>query len=166
MNFKLTTEIQDPRMTRMRVRKYSSAVWFACDALCYLLTYPCLLATSSLFSCYLTSSQERGRHLLKGLHYLLLGPAFASLSVLLLPPYLAGQALWVALCHCPLVGKTDFATVDFDGVAPEAGQKEFTFVTSNLLLGLDFLGKFQNMGFVYGRLWAVMDVMKRLGVVF
>ncbi len=148
----------------MRIRKYyGQPVAAAVDLLCYVSTYPFLLAVSSLLSCYHTTSEERGRHLLKGFHYAVLGPALASVSLLTLAPYLAGQALWVALCHCPWVDKTDFARVDFGGggEVDSSRQKVFTMVTSNVLLGFDYLGKAQNMSFVYDRLYRMMEVLKR-----
>ncbi len=147
----------------MRVLKYGSPLATALDLISYSMTYPFLLATSSLLCCYLTHSAERGKYLLKALHYLVLGPALVSVTLATLPPYLVGQTLWVVLCHWPGLDKTDFARVDFEqgpgGVKSEGGR--FTFVSANVLLGLDFLGKFQNMSFVYRRLWRYWQVLSR-----
>ena len=150
----------------MRVSKYSHPLATATDVLCYVSTYPFLLAVSSVFSCYHTTSEERGRSLMKAFHFVVLGPALILVAMASVGPYLMGQVLWVALCHCPWVSKTDFARVDLDDGGGEITvssdrQNEFTLLSANLLLGFDYLGKSQNMNFVYSRLWRIMEVFKR-----
>ncbi len=53
------------------------------------------------------------------------------------------QMMWTALCH--LTEKKNFLHLRFDEDEKNEENRSFTFVTANLLLGLDMLGKFQNM---------------------
>jgi hypothetical protein len=52
---------------------------------------------------------------LQYLQYLLVGPALGSLFVLLLPSFLAGQLMWMALSFLSAGNRQDFTQIDFEG---------------------------------------------------
>ena len=66
--------------------------------------------------------------------------------------------LYFSVFHVP-----DFAILSYSDEPnkspsnPTLDKSRYTFVTANLLLGIESLGKFQNMPFVYSRLQKITD---------
>ncbi len=96
----------------MKIIKYASVFSTITDVVAYLLTYPWLVATSHLAASYLTTTDEKGKHALKIWRFLVLGPILTVLSVALLPLFILGQTIWMALIYSK-ADRKDFAVVTF-----------------------------------------------------
>ena len=72
----------------------------------------------------------------------------------------------ISVFHIP-----DYAIVSFpeENVKSGAGvgsKSQFTFVSANLLLGIESVGKFQNMPFVYNRLSKCSKIQRKMQFFF
>ena len=128
------------------------------DQLCYYATRPFLYFASAFACCYLISTDEKNKYLLKTIHFSLLGPFFFSLTLVSLPLYLIGQLTWIILClFCNIPDLTEVAFSHEDLDTDYLREKRtYTFASSNMLLSLDVFGKFQNMPPVHDRLKETM----------
>ena len=63
----------------------------------------------------------------------------------------------------PVFEHTNFAVVNLDNSPKKPAEKSiFTFVSSNVLLGAEIMGKFQNMDLVYRRAVRMGDALRTL----
>ncbi len=75
----------------MRIPKYVGWTAAAVDAVAFALTYPWLLALSTAVAAYQTATYERGRVLLKAVHFAVVGPVAVAAIVTLFPFFAVGQ---------------------------------------------------------------------------
>lgn len=139
----------------MKIVKYSSTFLSLIDLFCTISTLPWLSILSLFLGCYWSTTYERKRPWKKVIPYAIYGPILGLFVAFLFPFAVVGYLVWIVTCnvfHIP-----DYAIVSFpeENVKSGAGvgsKSQFTFVSANLLLGIESVGKFQNMPFVYNRL--------------
>ncbi|XP_071449888.1 sphingomyelin phosphodiesterase 5-like [Hetaerina americana] len=122
------------------------------DAIAYALLYPWVTSCSLFLACYISDILEKLYPQKKLLQYIILGPIFAALVILLLPMGMLGALIWIGLCtfaekepysYCVVEerkGQQKFP-VEFLGNSDSTEGPIFTFATANVLLGPDFLNK-------------------------
>lgn len=146
----------------MEVKKYNHRLGTVLDVISWALTYPWLSTLSLLVSFYWTTTYEKERPLIKAFQYGIVAPILFLLVISLLPFAITGHILWIVICYS--FEKNDFATVCLEqsnGKKP-VDQDSYTFVSGNLLLGLESMGKFQNMALVYTRAKHIMGSLNKL----
>ena len=125
----------------------------------------------SLFlSCFWSTTEEMKDLKTKAVKILLFAPILGFIELITFPLAIFGYALWFVICNgkCLIYKKPKpcfnflifflvfevppYAVVSFEDSAKSNPNSKYTFVSANLLLGIESLGKFQNMPFVYDRL--------------
>ena len=155
----------------MHLTKYSFKLLFLVDFFCYILTYPWIAMLSLFLSCFWSTTEEMKKPSVKFKHYLIYAPVLAILELAIFPFAFVGYLTWIIVCNsefsrlalftCQLIclfsvfHVPDYAVLNLDDDKDEIPinkDSKYTFVSGNLLLGIESLGKFQNMPFVYDRL--------------
>ena len=130
------------------------------DTLLYLATLPFVQLFSLAVGCYLSLSKAKKQTYVNWWKTLTMdstnekwikGPCLFLLSLLFLPLGLAGFLIWVIMCK--IGKKSGVSYVVFGDDQKNLNFRDnFKFVSGNLLLGPEFLGKMQNLPDVHRRL--------------
>ena len=130
------------------------------DIILYIATVPFVQLFSQSAACYLSISKATEQTYLNwwktltmngSNEQLIKGPCLALLSLLFLPLGATSFLIWVIMCK--FIKKTGFTYVEFGSNKNSLNSCDtFKFVSGNLLLGPEFLGKMQNLPDVYSRL--------------
>ena len=127
--------------------------------MCYVMSYPWFALLSLFVSCFWTTTEEGKSPGRKFLHYLVYAPILGLIEIFTFPLAVFGYVLWVLICN--LFTIPDYAILSCpeepSSKTKEENKNRYTFVSANLLLGIESLGKFQNMPFVYSRLVKIAD---------
>ena len=128
--------------------KFDSDAINALERLSHLLTWPWLYSVSGLVSAFHDVPHLRHAPWKAKLKRWAWGILYVTGVLNLFPMFFWGQIVWV-LIHTFVAPKRDFVVKvvngkDSEDDAPNMEKDEYTFVTANLLLGLDGIGKFQN----------------------
>eukprot|EP00095_Tigriopus_kingsejongensis_P001554 maker-scaffold137_size321222-snap-gene-0.11 protein:Tk01554 transcript:maker-scaffold137_size321222-snap-gene-0.11-mRNA-1 annotation:"hypothetical protein DAPPUDRAFT_322081" len=130
--------------------RYDRVVLNVIDCLCYGLTYPFLFSISGLFSAGYDVPHLRDKPIVNRIQRGLWGLAFLAGALLTLPLYMMGQLYWTLLCE--LCQHRDYIQIETQDETQASGSSDdFAFLSSNMLLGYDALGTFQNMKHVSER---------------
>ena len=133
---------------------------FVVDILLYMGTIPFIQLFSLSVGCYLSISKAKEQTYLNWWKTLqangsreqwIKGPCLALLSILFLPLGLTSFVTWVIICK--LIKKNEVSYIIFGDEKKSPIHKDtYKFVSGNLLLGPEFLGKMQNLPDVHSRL--------------
>lgn len=127
------------------------------------MTYPWMAMLSLFCSCFWTTTEEGKNPSRKFVHYIVYAPILGLIEIVTFPLAVFGYFFWILICnvfHVP-----DYAILSYPDEPNKSpsnhnldeSKSRYTFVTANLLLGIESLGKFQNMPFVYSRLQKITD---------
>ena len=121
-------------------------LWEALDLVSCLLCLPCYYCANYGLACYyLTTGEQQARGPgARARDLLVVGPLLLALALLSLPLALHGWLLWLLVCQ--LSPCLSYSLLTLGSPAPPTGQKVFTVVTSNALLGPEMVSKFNNLG--------------------
>ena len=134
----------------MALIKYKYGFLFILDFICYIMTYPWFAMLSLFVSCFHTSTEEEKNPSRKYLHYLICAPILGLMVICTFPMAVLGYISWILICN--FFNVPDYAVLSYPEDRAEETKSKYTFVSANLLLGIEYMGKFQNMPFVYNRL--------------
>merc|ERR1711935_308206 len=143
------------------VSRYSSSVANLLDFTSFLLYYSWLSIFSLCVSCYLPVFKEREEQSLW--HYLiwfpLLGPFLLLLVIFVIPLAILGWTL-AFLISC-VFSCSSFSWLSFDSkpVFQWRRNQTFSFATMNVILGVEAIGRFNNIRSVFHRLRKIVEIL-------
>lgn len=126
----------------------------------YIATVPSSQLFGLLASCYLSITKAKEHAYTNFLHTLefnkitehfIVGPVLGLVTIISLPLGMVAFLLWLVMCKT--FNKNDVTYVVFGkGMRDVDSRKTFKFISANLLLGPEFLGKVQNLPYIHKRL--------------
>jgi len=143
------------------VSRYSSSVANLLDFTSFLLYYSWLSIFSLCVSCYLPVFKEREEQSLW--HYLiwfpLLGPFLLLLAIFVIPLAILGWTL-AFLISC-VFSCSPFSWLSFDSKPSFQWRRNqtFSFATMNVILGVEAIGRFNNIRSVFHRLRKFVEIL-------
>ena len=139
---------------------WRDAILNVIDIILYIGTIPFTQLFGLCAGCYLTVSKTKKQTYLKWMdtleinnikEHLIKGPILAFFTLSFLPLWASSVMLWIVLCKYFKI--TGLAYVVYgDNTKEKTCRDTFKFISGNLLLGPEFLGKMQNLPYVHKRM--------------
>ena len=131
------------------------------DLVSSLLTLPLYYIFNYAVGCYFLTTGEKNKmsKLARARNALLVGPLLFALSFALLPVALHGWLLWLFLNL--IAPSRPYSAINFSqsSTRNEELQSNFTFVSTNVLLGAEIVNRINNLGSTFTRLTEIGDAI-------
>lgn len=142
--------------------RYSHPVATLLDLISFLLYYPWLSLLSKAVSSYLPVFKERQETPLVNylLWYPIIGPFLLLVALFSSPIGLSGWILSILVSS--LFSSSPFSSLTFENKDPYPGRgrkRVFSFATMNIILGVDAIGRFNNIRNVFHRLQKFAEIL-------